>query len=232
MRRNFQLSVRGGTIHLLLLAHLEALQALVSELGAIDYPLFLRLGSTQLVRLQPVSARALLAEVDRFAELLVDSPVPGVSFRDAQGEELGTKFSGPAVDNLAANDTVAMGATHGGIRLVVGSFPPPAGFRSRSGLPPMHYECFFRQIDYGDGAWYGLRMPTMGGADAPVQLPAIPLPPVTRWDTAHVAGQPAVASISFVQRQATEVYRDLLHSFRSACDESLRLKVPFEFRLV
>jgi hypothetical protein len=210
--------------------HLDALQALVAELGAVHFPLFLRLGSTALVRMQPVSARALLAEVDHFVRELEAEKVPGLTFLDNRGEVLGAMFGGAGIEYLAETDAAFLGVTPEGIRMVVHVFPPPAGFRSRPGLKPMHYECFFEQITCEGGAWFGRRASFMAGGDAPVALPEVPLPPVTRWDTARVAGRPAVAAVTFAERSAVEVFRDVIHAFRSACDESLRLKSTFEFR--
>jgi hypothetical protein len=71
----------------------------------------------------------------------------------------------------------------------------------------------------------------MGGSGAPVRLPDLPpLPPVTRWHYARVAGSPAVAVVQFTSTPAEEVFRDLLHALDAACVESLRLRRPLRIR--
>lgn len=230
MRPVCQLSVQGGTTHMLPKIPLTALQSVVEGLGADTYPLFLRLGGSPLTRMQPVTARALLREVEKFQEALRWRLIPGVQFRDAAGAELGSIYTKPESPVLTAADNLSLSVTSEGIRLLLKAFPPPVGFRSRPGLPPLHYECFFQEIRVKGADFVGVRTADMGGGEKPVALPPIPVPPVTRWDTSRVAGKPAVASLLYVETPAPEVYRDLLHAFVSACEESLRLKVPLVFR--
>lgn len=230
MRLVCQLSVQGGTTHMLPKTPLTALQSVVEDLGADTYPLFLRLGGAPITRMQPVTARALLREVEKFREELRWRLIPGVQFRDAAGAELGSMYTVPGSPVLMTAEDLTLSVTSEGIRLLMKAFPPPVGFRSRPGLPPLHYECFFQEIQVSGADYVGIRTADMGGGDKPVTLPPIPLPPVTRWDTARVAGKPAVASLLYVETPAPEVYRDLLHAFVSACEDSLRLKVPLVFR--
>jgi len=225
-----QLAVPGGTTHTVSRIQLEALQDIVTELGADTFPLFLRLGSTSRWRMQPVTARSLLAEVEKFSRGLGLRLIPGLSFRDADGAELGNMYARASSGPLVASDQVQLTPTPAGIQLVAQGFPPPPGFRSRPSLPPLHYECYFTEIRSTGQGWSGTRTPDMGGSGAPVALPAIPLPPATQWDHSRVAGRPGIWSVLYVETPASEVYRDLVHAVDTACNESLRLKVPLEFR--
>lgn len=224
------LSVPGGTVHLVSRTQLEALQSIVTDLGAATFPLFLRLGSTPRWRMQPITARGLLAEVEKFKPGLRLRLIPGLSFRDDQGAELGSMFARADEKPLVQSEKLTLTPTPDGIRMILQGFPPPAGFRSQPGLPPLHYECYFSELRADNPGWAGIRTADMGGSGAPVALPAVPLPPATQWDYSRVAGRPAVASVIYVEPQAGEAYRDLLHAVDSACNESLRLKAPLEFR--
>ncbi|HYF77544.1 MAG TPA: hypothetical protein VD973_10460 [Symbiobacteriaceae bacterium] len=230
MASRCQLSVPGGTVHVFSRTQLDALQSIVTDLGAATFPLFLRLGSTPRWRMQPITARTLLAEVEKFRRTLHLRLIPGMSFRDEAGAELGSMFIRADERPLIEAEKLSVAPTPEGIRLVLEGFPPPAGFRSRPGLPPMHYECYFSELRTSPEGWMGLRTPDMGGSGAPVPLPAIPLPPATKWDLSRVAGRPAVATVVYVEPPATEVYRDLLHALDTAGNESIRLKQPLEFR--
>lgn len=225
-----QLAVPGGTTHTVSRSHLEALQHIVAELGANTFPLFLRLGATARWRMQPVTARSLLAEVEKFSRGLGLRLIPGLSFRDADGAELGNLYARAGEGPLVAGDRVQVTPTPDGIQVVAQGFPPPPGFRSRPGLPPLHYECYFTEIRSDGQGWSGVRTTEMGGSGARVALPVIPLPPATQWDYSRVAGRPAIWSVVHVETPASEVYRDLLHAVHTACNESLRLKLPMEFR--
>lgn len=225
-----QLSVPGGTAHTFSALQLEGLQFIVADLGAEGYPLFLRLGGTERWRMQPVTARALLREVEKFRRGLGLRLIPGLSFRDDQGEELGSMYARANDDPLGKNEKVSVTPTPSGIRLVAEGFPPPPGFRSRPGLPPLHYECYFAELRSEGQGWFGRRTAEMGGAETPVALPAVPLPPATQWDYSRVAGRPAIWSVVYVETPATEVFRDLLHALDTSCNESIRLKSPLEFR--
>jgi hypothetical protein len=153
--------------------------------------------------MQPITARNLLAEVEKFRRMLDLRLIPGVSFRDEQGAELGSMFMRADERPLVEADKLSVAPTPEGIRVVLGGFPPPAGFRSRPGLPPVHYECYFSELRTSQEGWVGLRTPDMGGSGAPVALPAIPLPPATQWDYSRVAGRPVVGSVVYVEPPAT-----------------------------
>jgi hypothetical protein len=223
-------TVPGANAHVLSMVELEALQAIVGELGAISYPLFLRLGAAKLSSLQPVTARAVLAEIERAMPHLAEELIPGVQFLGADGAELGAMFARAGDTPLAADPSSLLDATPDGLRMVVSYLPPPAGFRSRPGLAARQYECFFEEIRLGDAGYVGIRTAAMGGAEYPVTLPPLPLPPVTQWDHARVSGRPIVDRLLFTRRPATEVYQTLLHGLISACNDSVRLKAPLQFR--
>ncbi|HYF93195.1 MAG TPA: hypothetical protein VD969_13275 [Symbiobacteriaceae bacterium] len=224
------LTVPGGSAHVLSRLQLEALQSIVADVGADTIPLFLRLGSTQRWRMQPVTARALLAEMERFSRGLGLRLVPGLSFRDDQGDELGNMYARAGDEPLVRSDKLALSPTPDGIRITLEGFPPPAGFRSRPSLPPLTYECYFSEIRTDGQGWSGVRTPDMGGSGVAVPLPVVPLPPATQWDYSRVAGRPAIWSVAYVETPASEVYRDLLHALDTGCNESIRLRAPLEFR--
>lgn len=225
LRQALTLSVYGGTAHAIPMAHVHRLQALISELGADLYPLSLRLGTVRLAELQPVTARALLAELEKVVPLLKGRRIPAVSFQDAHGMELGGIFGGPGGTEIAVTAESQLSVTPHGIRVVVRQFPPPVGFRSGPTLESGWFECYFERLHHGPDAATGQRTPAMGGSGAPVVLEGLPpLPPATRWDFARVAGQVSVAVTEFVETPAEVVFRDVLHAVMSACTESLRLK--------
>lgn len=229
MRSLCQFSVRGGTTHVVSAVLLDALQEAVTDLGAEAYPLFLRMGGAPDFRLQPVQARMLLGEVERFSAALRMLLIPGIGLNDRDGAELGRMFRLREGQGLSQNEQLSLAATPEGIRIVASGFPPPVGFRSAAGLKPLHYECYFQELRFDGAAWQGIRTEEMGGGDRPVPLPNVPVPSVTRWDVARVAGKPAIASILYVETPAPEVFRDILHALTAACEESLRFRVPFVF---
>ncbi len=231
MFTKYLLSVRGGNTHMIPMAHLEALQRLVDDYGAEPSPLFQRLGQKGTGRLQPVTARALLAELEKMAPLLAQQPVPGVLFRDGQGQELGRMYRRPDGAPMAEGADTALSAGPEGIRVVVAQIPPPAGFRSGAGMEAGTYECYFTRIDAGEKGWIGKRAPEMGQTAHPVRLAYLPIPPVTRWDVSRVAGRPEVASLEFVAAPAAEAFRDAIHALETACNESLRLRAPLQIRM-
>jgi len=205
---------------------LEALQQIVAELGSVTYPLFLRLGGSPTTTLQPVVARVLLKEIEKFTAALADQLIAGVRFFDDEGVELGGLYR----SEMGASDTVRLEVTSEGISVVLSQFPPPVGFRSRPGLKAGQYECLFERITYNGKEYLGSRTAAMGGSGAAVPLPSLPLLPVTKWDFARVSGKPAVWSIVWVRTPAPDAYRDVVHVLSSACDESLRLKAPLKFQ--
>lgn len=207
------------------MSQVNRLQALIGEFGAETYPLFLRLGAIRRAELQPVTARSLLAEVEKFLPLMQGRRIPGVSFQDSQGRELGGIYGGADGTTIAATAASSLSVTHRGIRVVVQQFPPPVGFRSAPGLESGQYECYFVSLRHGPGATSGLRTPEMGGSGAPVTLPDLPpLPPATRWDFSWIAGQVDVAATEFTETPAEVAFRDVIHAITSACTESLRLR--------
>lgn len=231
MHQLFTLTVSGGTTHTLRLSHLESLQALVAGLGSEAYPLVIRLGGSPKAQVQPVTSRALLAEVEHFLPLLARVAVPCLVFRDADGQLLGGMYGPPEQrPHALADHDMSLAPTTDGIRIVLRQMPPPVGFRSRGDLPAGVYECYFRQIVHGPEGWMGIRTEAMGGSGAPVPLPDITLPPVTRWDFAHTSGKPVVALVACVNVPAPEAFKDVLHSLHSAFTESLRLKLPLRMR--
>lgn len=225
MRQALTLAVQGGTTHAIPMGHVNRLQALISEFGADTYPLFLRLGAVQRVELQPVTARSLLAELEKALPLMKGRRMPGASFQDAHGNELGGIYGGPDGADIAATDEGRLSVTPRGIRLVLRQFPPPVGFRSNQDLESGWFECYFASLHHSPAGTTGVRTPAMGGSGAPVSLQGVPaLPPATRWDFSKVAGQVSVAVTEFVEAPVEEVFRDVLHAVMSACNESLRLK--------
>lgn len=227
MRSALTFAVHGGTTHTIPMDHVNSLQAVISEFGAETFPLFLRLGAVRALELQPVTARTLLAEVEKFLPLVSGRRIPGVSFQDAQGNELGTMYGGVIDRELAATEESRLSVTARGIRVLVRAFPPPVGFRSSPALESGWYECYFESLRHSPDGSTGRRTPAMGGSGAPVPLPGLPsLPAATRWDFARVAGKVAVAATEFTETTAEAVYRDLLHAVTSACTESLRTRRP------
>lgn len=227
MRPLLTLSVPGGNTHTVPHAQFEMLQALVAETNTTDYPTFLRLGNIPTVRMQPIGARGLLGEVDLFTSRLRESSVPGVRFLDGDGVELGAMYARNGNTSVAATNWTV---TPDGIKVVLNSLPPPVGFRSVPGLAAGEYQCFFSRLTFGQDECLGIRTAAMGGSGAPVILPALPVPPVTRWDLARVAGRPDVTTAEWVETPVPEVYRDILHAFVSACHEALRLRQPLSIR--
>jgi hypothetical protein len=221
------LQVPGGNTYTLSLARVKSLQAVVAGLEAVAYPLFLRVGARPTAQLQPVTARTLLAEVERFAPLLNGLAISGIRFRDGAETVLGCIYAGPEGDEVAPG----LHTSPAGIRVVVAEFPPPVGFRSGPGMVAGRYECYFREIRRDpDGRWLGFRTAAMGGSGAPVELPGLAIPPATRWDIAAVSGKPNVVALESVETPAAEVFRDIIHGFVTASTESLRLRVPLEIR--
>lgn len=207
--------------------HLARLQALVTEFGEGQYPLLLRLGDQRCTELQPVGARALLAEVGRFEPRLEGVNLPGIAFYDEAGRTLGGVFGGPREYTLCETEESRIDISPGGIRVLVRELPPPVGFRSRPSLERGWFECYFSSLRHAGTESTGLRTEAMGGSGRPVQLPHLPpLPPATRWHWAHVSGQAVVASSQYIETPAREAFRDLLHALTAACSDSLRLRRP------
>lgn len=226
MRQALTLVVQGGTTHTAPMHRLTALQALISEFGADASPLFLRLGARR-AELQPVTTRALLAEVERFLPLIHGRPIPGISFQDAQEREIGGIYGGTEQREIARSEKGRLWVTDQGIRVAVHQFPPPVGFRSHPHLESGWFQCYFQSLHHSPDGTTGRRTPAMGGSGAPVALTLLPpLPPVTRWDFARVAGNTQVATTVFTETVVEEAYRDLLHAITAACNESLRMRRP------
>lgn len=230
MRPTCLLSVLGGNAHSLPLHRLEALQALVTELGADNFPLFLRLGGSSRVRMQPVTARALLAEAESFRKRLDDSEVPCLRFWGPGEAELGIIYARADGKFLAEIDRVRLTVSDNGIRVVVRQFPPPVGFRSAPDLPAGEFECYFSTLTSEGTGWVGLRAEVMAGSGAPVALQSIPLPPATRWDYSRVAGAPAIMRVEHHLVSASKVFKEIIHALETACTDSLRLKQPLVIR--
>ncbi|MGE5673900.1 MAG: hypothetical protein ACM3XM_08425 [Mycobacterium leprae] len=220
MRPVFYLQVPNTNIRALSLAQLNELQAVVAELGAPIYPLFLRLGNRPRAHMQPVTVRTLLAEIERFTSQLGAIHVPAMLFKDQDGTILGAMYE--HTDGSASVQPIA--ATRAGIRLVLDQFPPPAGFRSSPGLKTGLYECFFDRISLSPQGTMGWRTAAMGGSGHPVTLPPLALPPATQWDSAQVAGKPNIAVVEWIELPADEAYRDALHALGAGCTDSLRLR--------
>jgi len=231
LRQMLTLSVSGGTTHTVPMDHLHRLQALVSEFGADGYPLFLRAGAVRNAELQPVTARAFLAEVEKFTPLITGRRVPGLSFRSAQGLEIGSIHGGQEVRPIAANDACSVSMTGQGIRVAIHQFPPPVGFRSNPTLQSGWYECYFQSLQHTQSGTLGERTPAMGGSRSLVPLPDLPeMPPPTKWDDAKVSSGAEVAATEFTETSAEEAFRDLLHAITAACNEALRLRRPLRIR--
>lgn len=229
MRPVCHLAVEGADPHHLLLERLESLQELVTDLGAQAYPLFLRLGSGAQGVVQPVVSGELLAEVRTFSRLLQDSTIPCLIFQDEDGTLLGGLYAAPERRyQPTPKGTIRIAPAAEGIRAEAALFPPPVGFRSREGLDSGRYECYFQYIEWHENAYRGWRTPAMGGSKAPVPLPDLRLPPATRWDFAHSHGKPKVARVELAQVPFPEAFQEILHAVTTACEDSLRLKVPLE----
>jgi hypothetical protein len=244
------LSVSGGSTRTLDARRFSALQAVVGDVGADKAPLFLRIGRAGGTRHQPVSVATLLKELPHIQHLLRYFLLTGAEFCTADGELLGTIWgfgdgliaggaSAPGVGKrggalsadargagAASGANPTLHATPAGLALTVAELPPPVGFRSEPGLEPGHFRCYFRSIEVRPEGWLGHRTEEMGGSGQPVKVPAVPLPPATRWDTSRAAGSPQVGLIRFVERQALEVFADELHALEAAGTESLRLNRP------
>lgn len=229
MRPLCLLSVPGGNLHTIPMHRLHALQSIVSDVGAERSPLFLRMAATPLARIQPVTARALLAEIEAFGPRLTEIDSAGIVFLDARANELGRIYA-RANDEPITADPVQVSVTDQGIRLVVADFPPPVGFRSAPGMAPGHYECYFTELLHGSTGWTGVRTEAMGGSGSPVPLPALALPPVTRWDYSRVAGAPEVRGARFFRIPASDAFHEVVHAVEAACTESLRLKQPLQIK--
>lgn len=229
MLPRYRIVVRGGTTFPVSTIHMEALQEVVTLTGADTSPLFIRLFATQEIRMQPVTARALLAEIEAFTPKLEPWRIPGIAFRNDAGEELGRMYTRGTGKPLIKTDRLTLLPTYEGIHLLVKQFPPPVGFRSRPDLPAGFYECYFRRLLAADDQMRGERTEEMGGSGSLVALPEIKFPPATQWDYSRVAGRPHIAEAVFIETPALTVYQDVLHAVSTACLESLRLKAPVTF---
>ena len=231
MRPKCHLIVAGASTHIIPMTHLAQLQALIGELGAANYPLLLRLGSRGLLKLQPVTARAVLSELEVALSHLRGVTVPVLLFGGESGQVLGGMLSHPSGEDLFRNETIAVTVTEDGISLTVTQFPPPVGFRSAPGLKAGTYLCFFDQITRTRDGFMGMRTAAMGGSGAPVSLPEVPIPPVTAWDFAGVAGKPVVAELRFMRMPVADAFRDVIHALVTATNDSLRLRAQFQVRI-
>lgn len=208
-----------------------ALQELVTSVGAESCPQFLRLGSIRNATFQPVGARALLREIEIFGPKLAGFLIPGIQILGMDGAELGTVFPNGDGAPAGANASLSLWAASGGVRLISSALPPPVGFRAHPGLPQGQHECYFSRLERTVDGWRGFRAPGMGGSGAPVPLPAVPVPPPTRWDISHTAGKPEIGALTYVEIPAPQVFAGVIHMFEAACLESLRLKEPLSVRL-
>lgn len=226
MQPSLTFAVEGGYPRTAPRHLIRALQTTVEAFGAEGYPLFLRLGGHGQARLMPVTARALLAESERFAGVLESVTTPGIGFLDLAGTELGRVYARADGRTLARSGHLLLSVTDQGLRLVTTEFPPPAGFRSGKNCASGEYECFFVSFQATESGWTGRRTSAMRGSGAPVLLAALPVPNVTHWDQSRVAGRPEVARLEFLETPAPEAFRDVIHALQSACMDSIRLKQP------
>lgn len=231
LEERLHLSVPGGGAHTLSLHAVASMQEAVAELGAETSPLLLRLGGGAGLLLQPVTARALLGELERAVPLLALQQIPGLRFEGEGGSELGGLYVRRGGRPLGAADDVELSVSAEGIRVLMRRVPPPIGFRSAPGLRAGLYVCHFDSLVPQEAGWLGYRTAAMGGSGSPVPLPALPLPPVTRWDFARVAGRPVISRVVFHVSTAAEVYRQVIHAIDSACHDSIRLKAPLQVRV-
>lgn len=231
MGPTYQIQIEGGNRHFVLKHQLEALQRIVSGLGADAYPLFLRLGSAPLIRMHPVTVRALLAEIEHFTQPLGDLTVPTLLFLDEQDLAMGGIYAYEDPTALPESATMMLVPTSEGIRIIMRQVPPPVGFRSSPGLKSGTYECYFASVRLQGEGYSGVRTAAMGGSNAPVALPGLTLPPVTRWDFARVSGAPTIHAIRCQQQPAPDVFKDVLHTVTSSCEEALRLRTALSIRL-
>lgn len=230
MRTICHFAVQGSNDYLVPLAHLELLQHFVAETGTTTFPLLLRLGGKYPVRMQPVVARALLAEWELAEPRLDGAEICGLRFRDAQGLELGGYFPSTGSSTFGTTDRLVQ-ATEDGIRVAIRQFPPPVGFRSGPRTDRGWYECYFSRLERTGDDWIGYRTAEMGGSGQPVPVKLPPVPPVTRWDFAHTSGAPVVDTIESMRAPVLELLGDVVHALETACNDSLRFKRPLHFRL-
>ncbi len=223
-------TVQGSNDYFVPLGHLKLLQHFVAETGTTLFPLLLRLGGKYPIRMQPVVARALLAEWELAQPNLVGAEIFGLRFLDANTSELGGFFPGDGSPTFGTPTNIVE-STPDGIRVRLTQFPPPVGFRSGPGTDRGWYECYFNRLErLGDG-WIGYRTTEMGGSGqaVPVELP--PIPPVTRWDFAKTAGSPVITTIERMQAPVLDRLSHVIHALETACNDSLRYKRPLHVRL-
>jgi len=227
---NCHFAVHGSNDYVVPLNHLELLQHIVAETGTTLFPLLLRLGGKYPVRMQPVVARALLAEWEIAQANLVNSRICALYFRDANGSKLGGFFP---TDNSPTFGTAErlVQSTAEGVRVSVRQLPPPIGFRSGPRMGRGWYECYFRRLERQGENWIGYRTAEMGGSGEPVTVKLPPVPPVTRWDFARTAGTPEVTTIEGTSTPVLELLSNVVHALETSCNDSLRLKRPLHFHV-
>jgi len=190
----------------------------------------LRLGGKYPVRMQPVVARALLAEWELARPNLERAELYGMRFLDPSGVELGGYF--PSAQGLTFGTVDCLvETTADGIRVATSQFPPPIGFRSGPRAERSRYECYFSRLEWTADGWIGYRTAEMGGSGQAVQVELPPVPPATRWDFANTAGSPVVRTIETMQAPVLERLYDVVHALETACNDSLRYKRPLHFRI-
>lgn len=229
MQQYLVVKIPGGNTHLILLERLAALQFFAEIYGGDQFPIMLRIRRNGSIQLQPVRARALLDEVAGLQARLKDLWTATVELRDQENELLGGLYGLGEDGVISRSSEVEMQAGPHGIRLIVSGFPPPVGFRSETGLGPGRYECYFLSLSRSGTVWQGMRTLEMGGSGQPVAIPAPAIPPLARWHYTHSGhGASAVSKVVWSETRTSEVLRDVIHAFQSACTESLRLRVPLE----